>query len=218
MIKARQRQRDRVWVVGPSARQRGLSLVELMIAMALGVTLVGAIAALALNTTRTYRHLSQAGEQIENGRYAMMILKENIEHAGFWGVFSPYAAKIALPESRPDPCNQTPENLAGSLLLPVVGWTCPDDLVDQVPGTSALVVRRAEAPTTNLAMDAPAIPATLNTSSTYIQVTPGEYVIGHGCSKSGLTSVDCTSGWGLQGETKNFSLTKPLNRDRKSVV
>ena len=67
--------------------QQGLSLVELMISMVLGLAIVAAVGTLSVNALRSYRALSQASEQIENGRYALKIIRDDLEHAGFWGAF-----------------------------------------------------------------------------------------------------------------------------------
>ena len=55
-------------------RQQGFSLIELMIAMVLGLAIIAAVGTLSINASRSYRKLNEAGEQIENGRYALNTL------------------------------------------------------------------------------------------------------------------------------------------------
>lgn len=72
----------------PSNRQRnqkGLSLVELMIAVAIGLFLVGGIGALYLNSKNTFRVQDDLSRVQENGRFAMQILSDDIRMAGYLG-------------------------------------------------------------------------------------------------------------------------------------
>lgn len=73
----------------PSARCLGMSIVELMIAMAIGSVLLIGISALILQQNRARTELAKSSRQIENGRYAMQLLHDDIQHAGFWGRYSP---------------------------------------------------------------------------------------------------------------------------------
>ncbi len=158
--------------------QQGLSLVELMISMVLGLAIVAAVGTLSVNALRSYRALSQASEQIENGRYALKIIRDDLEHAGFWGAFNP--ANTNLPASQPDPCT-TPappfQNLIDSFPFPVTG-TCTASLTSKVNGTKALILLRADSRAT--------LPADVgkpeNAGKTYLQTTPAAYVIGKGAT------------------------------------
>lgn len=88
-------------------RQAGLSLLEILVAMSLGAfMLVGIISLMAsVSTTRT--ELNRNSEQIENGRYAIQILTDEIALAGYLGPY--YNASINYTD--PDPC----ETAGGSL-------------------------------------------------------------------------------------------------------
>lgn len=82
-----------------SGAQRGLSLVELMVALAIGLAILAAVLALFLNITRTNNELAKSNRQIENGRFAIQVLQSDLVHAGFWGAVRPAAATAI-----PDPC------------------------------------------------------------------------------------------------------------------
>ena len=128
------------------AYEIGLSLVELMIAMVLGLLLIAAVTSLSLNATRSHRSMNRASEQIENGRYAFNLLKEDLEHAGFFGALASSIAKLGLPTALPDPCDATLASFAAGIMYPVVGYstspgTCNLELVQD---TSVLVIRRTE--------------------------------------------------------------------------
>jgi type IV pilus assembly protein PilW len=181
--------------------QRGFSLVELMIAMALGLAMIAAVARLSLEATRSYRSMNQASQQIENGRYALTVLKGELEHAGFWGVFSPWDAGLSLPDTASDPCNPSPQNLATHFLLPIAGHACSAYLIDVVKETSVLAIQRADTAIT--------APSAVKAGNTYLQTSPHEYMIGTGC-KYAASIVSCAnSASNKDGAENSLSLTKP---------
>lgn len=126
-----------------------------MIALALGLTVVAAVATLSLNATRSYRALNQSGQKIENGRYAMSILKDDVEHAGFFGVYSPThpppATVLALTNPLTNPCDTSILTTSPYpvFYFPVVGYDSVSTscITDRVTNTGVLLVRRAETQT-----------------------------------------------------------------------
>ncbi len=65
--------------------QRGVTLIELMIATVLGMIMMMALTALFINIARTNSEMAKTNAQIENGRFAIQLLGSDIVHAGFWG-------------------------------------------------------------------------------------------------------------------------------------
>lgn len=65
--------------------QKGLSLIELMIGMAIGLVLVAGLTTLFSNSSGATNELEKSIRQFENGRYAVDLLNEDIRHAGFYG-------------------------------------------------------------------------------------------------------------------------------------
>lgn len=192
---------------------QGFSLVELMIAMALGLAAAGAVALLSVNATRSYRATNQANQQLENGRYALSILKDDLEHAGFYGSIAP--VKLTLPESSPDdPCDRKPQTHANSLLMPVrvysasPGSNCNSYLAGRVSGTRVLVIRRADTVTTTAA-------GSEATGHTYIQTTPDRYIIACvGCSNAPESAFKLAS----NGPAGGFSLRRPNDESRLADI
>jgi type IV pilus assembly protein PilW len=87
--------------------QRGVSLIELMISITLGMLIVAALLALYINVTRTNSEMAKANRQIENGRFAIQVLQNDLVHAGFWGQLGyslPPAPSMPAPTALPDPC------------------------------------------------------------------------------------------------------------------
>lgn len=66
-------------------RQRGLTLVELLVAMVLGVVLSGGVVAAYLGSKRHYVYEDQVARVQENGRYALQLLRRELAMAGFYG-------------------------------------------------------------------------------------------------------------------------------------
>ena len=140
------------------ARQTGLSLVELMISLAIGLLLLLGISTLVVqqNTSRT--EMEKSSRQIENGRYAMQLLHNDIQMAGFYGEYSPPASTVTNPftMTMPDPCvtvgtlgwNNTQANR--SVPVPIFGYpgagVDPTGCLDNYqPNTAVLVLRRVSA-------------------------------------------------------------------------
>jgi type IV pilus assembly protein PilW len=78
---------------------RGLSLVELLISIALGLIILTALIALYGNVSRTNFEMAKTNQLIENGRFAIQLMRDDVVHAGFWGPIEPPA-----PTAVPDPC------------------------------------------------------------------------------------------------------------------
>ena len=153
--------------------QAGLTLVELMISMAIGLILVTGVATLIARQSSTRAELDKSGRQIENGRYAMTLLQDDIQHAGFYGQYSTgFTALLALP----NPCDTTAATIDAALAMPLQGYDAPASVpvplstclpdANHIPGTDILVVRRLEAD------DTPSTIGTLVAGQIYVQATP----------------------------------------------
>ena len=65
--------------------QRGVSLVELMVALAIGsIMIIGAVTVYS-NSRTTYAINESLGRLQEQGRYVMSVLEPDVELAGFYG-------------------------------------------------------------------------------------------------------------------------------------
>jgi len=65
--------------------QRGMTLVEVMIAMVLGLLLTAGILQLFVSNKQTYRTTESIARLQENARFAMFFLTKDIRMADFWG-------------------------------------------------------------------------------------------------------------------------------------
>jgi type IV pilus assembly protein PilW len=129
----------------PRARS-GFSLVELMVALAIGLFLVIGLISLLVSTSQSRTELDKTSRQIENGRYALQLLTTDVQHAGFMGAYTPKTATYTAP----DPCAPSAGDFAAapSVTVPVFifGYdgaaADPSCVTNRVAGTAILVVRR----------------------------------------------------------------------------
>lgn len=66
-------------------KQRGLTLVELMIAMTIGLLLLGGITSIMISSRQTYRVNEALSRMQDNSRYAFQVLSRDIRMAGYFG-------------------------------------------------------------------------------------------------------------------------------------
>jgi type IV pilus assembly protein PilW len=163
----------------------GFSLIELMVAVTLGLLLILAMASLLAQQNKARSELDKSAAQIENGRYALNLLQSDIQLAGFYGQ---NIGAIAVPTVLPNACETANmSDIDASLALPLqgyskVGSTMPSTLSclsadDHVDGTDILVVRRLQ---TNVA-------STLDAERVYVQTTPAGRVTDLGANASSFT-------------------------------
>lgn len=97
----------------PHARhQAGMSLIELMIAVAIGLALLAGLSSLYVSTSKARTEFNKTSEQVENGRFALQSITRDIEMAGFYG-----RASQPLTTSSyvlPDPCAAAPASMGFS--------------------------------------------------------------------------------------------------------
>jgi len=152
------------------ASQRGLTLVELMVGLTLGLLVTAALLTVFANASNTGRNLERASQQIETGRYVAELLSEDLRLAGFYGEVQFTGAVY----SQPDPCSTTPNPTGAlnwvadplTLPAPVRGYRHADTvtcLANRRAGTDAIAMRRVSAETIT-----PASIATPNTQN-YVQ-------------------------------------------------
>src|SRR4029453_14267310 len=79
---------------------RGLTLIELMVAMVLAMLVLGAVAALYAGTSGARSDVERAGRLADNAHYTIAVLSEELQHAGFFADLAPTGATWQVP----DPC------------------------------------------------------------------------------------------------------------------
>ncbi|HUP93852.1 MAG TPA: PilW family protein [Burkholderiales bacterium] len=200
-----------------SRSERGLSLVELMISITLGLLIVAALVTVFSNVSKSRSELERGSEQLENGRAAIEVLSEDLQLAGFYGEVNVTGTPTALP----DPCSTDPLVWADAMPVHVQGFdqgagapTCMP--ASTIANTDILTLRRTKACVAGTA-GCDAVVA----GQAYVQAstcsTPGTpYVIGlSGTANFNLTAINCTTAAGLRRYVVN---TYFLSSDNGSGV
>lgn len=159
-----------------AADQSGFSIVELMISITIGLLLLSGLVTLFVSSSDAERESRKESQQIENGRYSVDTISQDVRLAGFFGAFRKYTAPTALP----DACDTSNAGLQAALGLPVQGYQAaslastpspPSSCATWLPaanllaGSDILVVRRAD--TTAIVPG-----AATTTGEVYIQANP----------------------------------------------
>jgi type IV pilus assembly protein PilW len=71
-------------------RQRGFSLVEMLVAVALGLLVVGGVAAVLVSSSGVYRSADGRAQIQESARFSLSMMQEDIRMAGYMGCFNPH--------------------------------------------------------------------------------------------------------------------------------
>ena len=66
-------------------KSNGFSLVEVMVALTIGLFLLGGLTAIFINSSQANHELQKTAQQIENGRYAIATVSQDLRLAGFYG-------------------------------------------------------------------------------------------------------------------------------------
>jgi type IV pilus assembly protein PilW len=66
-------------------QQHGLTMIELMIAITIALVLLAALGAMYGSSVKARNDLERSNRQIENGRYSVQLLREDLGLAGFFG-------------------------------------------------------------------------------------------------------------------------------------
>jgi type IV pilus assembly protein PilW len=183
-------------------RDRGFSLVELMVAITLGLMIVAVIGTLFANTSRARSDLERSSQQVDSARYAVETISEDLQLAGFYGELN--IAAFPVPTVLPDVCSLNPSAWLGAVPVHVQGYdqamgvpACVPASI--VPATDVLVVRRVRTCQASTPGCDPLVP-----TEPYLQValcggSPASSRIGIAADTAfSLTQKDCTTPAGLR--------------------
>lgn len=132
----------------------GYTLIELIIALALGAAILLALTLLFAQNSGNQQDLERTLRQIESARFSIDTLGEDVMHAGFFSDFNPDRVDPAPTYTSPSPCATALTTLgwnaaATPMELPrpvegITAGTVVNCLGNRRAGTEALVIRRAE--------------------------------------------------------------------------
>ena len=137
-------------------------MIEMMIALTIGLVILAAMTSVFVNSSHSQMAAQNSAQQIENGRYALDTLTQELHLAGYYGEYATYSDGTTLP----DPCaTGNAATLQGALGYPVqaiiaqqttsgiptavpdlTGTSCATYLpaANLYPGSDILVVRHAD--------------------------------------------------------------------------
>jgi type IV pilus assembly protein PilW len=135
---------------------RGFTIIEFMIAMTLSLLVLAALTGAFVASSRSRAEIERANEQVENGRFALQILTDDLETAGFLSKLNVDLAmtadtnKMTAPATKPNPCATTLAALRAALPMHIQGYDdlaaldsdLDDCLTDHKAGTDIVAIRR----------------------------------------------------------------------------
>lgn len=180
-------------------RSRGVSLVEVLIGIALGLLILTSLAVVFANSSRARGEIEKTSQQIENGRFATQQLIEELKLAGYYAEMNP--ATLTVPASLPDPCDVTSAGLTAAVALPIQGVNnaTPTSVTcltgqDVRANSDVLVVRRASTCVQGGAgCAARDVSKYFYFQKSLCQSNPNDYVVDTDDTKFVLTKPDCVT-------------------------
>ena len=116
--------------VQSTARQGGFSLIELMVAIAIGLIMLALLAVLFANSSASRMELERVTRLMENARFGVDSVGDDIRHAGYFG-------PVALPSNTvyttPSPCATAIANFGFDTAASPVQAPAPITGIDQPP-------------------------------------------------------------------------------------
>lgn len=196
--------------------QHGFSLVELMVAVTLSLLLLLGLSAYFVSSSSSFSEADRVSRQIENGRYAMHILSEEIRHAGFYGESAAFGTPPA--GAPPDPCSTALATLVTALPVPIQGvdfvpgasdptGALPSCVPGHVGGTDVLVIRRAQ--TTSIPAGS-AVSGGYYTQTSFCPSDTTQFQLA--TSGFSLTAKDCTTAAPLRRFHTRIYFVSPCSR------
>ena len=189
----------------PRSTHRGYTIIELMVAMTIGLVILAGLVTVFANNSRARAEIERFNQQTDNGRYAVRLLADDLHHAGYLAELNPIGLPLAAAvTAKPDPCATDAVSLTNDALIPIQGYdvnngvaapTCVSapTVTDLKPGTDILVVRRASSCVAGAAGCDPVV-----AGAAYIQAST--------CS----TDIQAGNSYKIDTNTANLTLQKAV--------
>lgn len=174
-----------------TGQQKGFSLVELMVAMVLGLILIGGVIDIYLSSKQTYRMQDNQSRLQENGRFALQFLSKDLRMAGYIG------------------CNNlatiTPNIIANSPPVFAIGnvvqgydsgtWpaTFPTKPTNLAPNTSVILARYASSSGVYIDQPLPSTAATIHVNANPYGWTAGAVLFISDCQTADIFRANSIS-------------------------
>jgi len=185
--------------------QSGLSLIELMVAMSLGLTLVASAVTVFSSSRKSVDLNSALTEMQDNARFAMDSITRDLRMAGFQGCvdINTSAARILANNA---PTSDYFETAVGSALIEAsetwvpevpAGFNIPNGVGKPVPGTHALVAQFGN-PETYTIEPMQTVDADIVLNSENSGLTQGDLALISNCQVADIFEITSAAGASLQ--------------------
>lgn len=191
--------------------QRGVSMLELLVAMFIGLFLIGGVSSIYILSKRGYTETENVSRANESGRFALYLLSNNIAHMGFFGGANPATIQNSLTAVTSDCTGATGASVVDTTNhFRVVKATSASPLTciaDAQTNSDVLIIKSARpVPLSKGALDDPSdnagavdTPEALNASRVYLWVNrngpEGELFRGNVTPPVNLTAVADGVAW-----------------------
>lgn len=124
-------------------KQHGLTLVELMIALTLGLVLLGGIIAIMMSSRQTYRVNEALSRMQDSARYAFQVLSRDIRMAGYFGCVGSATSITNTLNGPTDFLWDFGKTIIGYEATSATAWNVVPDssIISPLGGTDIIVVR-----------------------------------------------------------------------------
>jgi type IV pilus assembly protein PilW len=206
--------------------QRGFSVIELMVAMTLGLLVIGSVSALLVNSRKNYIVQDSVARLQENARFAMHLLTRDLRMAGYFGCHDNVTAIFDHVNAGADTLWGSTEPLEGweQLATPSSGTWYPSGSEARkseiLPGTDAITIRYAEGGDANRVVEPyMTVESAALHMATGNSIKDGEIVAVTDCSSTDIFQVTGPTNPGTAGlvdhntgEGSPGNATKPLSK------
>jgi len=207
------------------SRNLGFSLIELMIAMVLGITVIGGAIAAFSSASRS-GELSQAISQLQaNARFALDAVSTDIRMAGHLGCASSERARLNISTSKSPTSNFSTTSIAAAIVgesnwqssLPT-GYTPPTGAGEPVPGTHLIHLQYAASPGYELASDMTGRSTGIVVNGDASELRVGGLAVISNCDTGDLFEVSSIGGAGDQRIVSPVeTLTQPYLSNQTTI-
>jgi type IV pilus assembly protein PilW len=208
-------------VLSVRVRTAGFSLVELMVSMTIGLMLLATLLVVFANASSARGELERSSRQIENGRYAVELLSDDLRVAGYYGEVN--VAALATPAALPDPCSTVPAEWAAAMPVHIQGYDGGAGAPACIPAdikanTDILVVRRVKTCVAGVAGCEPAIAGKPYVQASLCNTETTPYAVGPlGTTAFPLKRKDCTTLAALREYLVNIYFISANNRAGQNI-
>jgi type IV pilus assembly protein PilW len=131
---------------GLNSHKKGFTLVELMIAMVLGLILVAGVIQIFISNKQAYRVTDAHSKLQDNARFALDVLSRDVRSAGFNGCRAIENKNVLIIADAPAPTNINPSSIITGSNATATSWTpnISGSLGTVVVGTDVITVQHGE--------------------------------------------------------------------------